>query len=104
MGIEEIAQGKYILWGANWSLYTAKVRPYLIKKGIDYVELNPSHPHFHDSIVPRIGHITVPVVEATDGELCGRLHRNHRTLRTALSGKFHDPRRQGARGAGLVDP
>lgn len=67
MGIEEIAQGNYILWGANWSLYTAKVRPYLIKKGLDYVELNPSHPHFHDSIVPRIGHITVPVVEATDG-------------------------------------
>jgi glutathione S-transferase len=65
--IEEIAQGNYILWGDNWSLYTAKVRPYLIKKGIDYVELNPSHPHFHDSIVPRIGHITVPVVEATDG-------------------------------------
>ena len=67
MNIEEIAQGNYILWGANWSLYTAKVRPYLIKKGIDYVELNPSHPHFHESIVPRIGHITVPVVEATNG-------------------------------------
>ena len=67
MNIEEIAQGKYILWGANWSLYTAKVRPYLIKKGIDYVELNPSHPHFHDSIVPQVGHITVPVVEANDG-------------------------------------
>jgi glutathione S-transferase len=67
MDIKELAQGKYVLWGANWSLYTAKVRPYLIKKGIDYIELNPSHPHFHDSIVPRIGHITVPVVEAPDG-------------------------------------
>ena len=31
----EIAGDKYILWGASWSLYTAKVRPYLIKKGID---------------------------------------------------------------------
>ena len=35
--IKDIAGGKYVLWGASWSLYTAKVRPYLIKKGIDYV-------------------------------------------------------------------
>jgi glutathione S-transferase len=67
--IEELAQGRYILWGANWSLYTGKVRPYLIKKGIDYIELNPSHPHFHDTVVPQIGHITVPVVEAPDGTI-----------------------------------
>ena len=32
--IKEIAGDKYVLWGANWSLYTAKVRPYLIKKGV----------------------------------------------------------------------
>lgn len=67
MQIGELAQGRHILWGANWSLYTGKVRPYLIKKGIDYVELNPSHPHFHDAVVPQIGHITVPVMEASDG-------------------------------------
>ena len=67
--IKEIAGGKYILWGANWSLYTAKVRPYLIKKGIPYVELNPSHPHYKKSIVPRIGHFTVPVLEANDGAI-----------------------------------
>ena len=33
--IKEIAGDRYVLWGASWSLYTAKVRPYLIKKGID---------------------------------------------------------------------
>ena len=54
--IKEIAGEKHILWGVNWSLYTAKVRPYLIKKGIEYVELNPSHPHFKDTILPHIGH------------------------------------------------
>ena len=69
MNIEELAQGKYVLWGANWSLYTAKVRPYLIKKGIDYIELNPSHPHFEASVVSQIGHITVPVLEAPDGSI-----------------------------------
>ncbi len=33
--IKEIAGDRFVLWGANWSLYTAKVRPYLIKKGIE---------------------------------------------------------------------
>jgi hypothetical protein len=28
--------------GEPIGLYTAKVRPYLIKKGVEYVELNPS--------------------------------------------------------------
>ncbi len=37
----ELAGDKYILWGASWSLYTAKVRPFLIKKGIEFLELNP---------------------------------------------------------------
>ena len=69
MDITELANGRLILWGANWSLYSAKVRPYLIKKGIDYVELNPSHPHFHQQVVPRIGHITIPVLEAPDGQI-----------------------------------
>jgi glutathione S-transferase len=65
----EIAGDKYILWGASWSLYTAKVRPYLIKKGIDYVEINPSHPEYNDRIVPAIGYFTVPVLETPDGEI-----------------------------------
>jgi glutathione S-transferase len=69
MDITDLAGDRLILWGANWSLYSAKVRPYLIKKGIDFVELNPSHPHFHQQVVPRIGHITVPVLEAPDGHI-----------------------------------
>jgi len=67
--IKEIAGDRFVLWGANWSLYTAKVRPYLIKKGIEYVELNPSHPHFNESVLPRIGHFTVPVLESPDGDV-----------------------------------
>ena len=67
--IKDIAGDRFVLWGANWSLYTAKVRPYLIKKGIEYVELNPSHPHFNESVLPQIGYFTVPVLESPDGDL-----------------------------------
>jgi glutathione S-transferase len=65
----EIAGDKYILWGASWSLYTSKVRPYLIKKGIDYVEINPSHPEYNSRIIPAVGYFTVPVLETPDGEI-----------------------------------
>ena len=65
----EIAGDKYILWGASWSLYTAKVRPYLIKKRVDYVEINPSHPHYNDTIIKKIP-IEVPIlVDPTVGNL-----------------------------------
>jgi glutathione S-transferase len=67
--IKDIAGDRFVLWGANWSLYTAKVRPYLIKKGIEYVELNPSHPHFDERVLPQIGHFTVPVLESPDGDV-----------------------------------
>jgi glutathione S-transferase len=65
----EIAGDKYILWGASWSLYTAKVRPYLIKKGVDYVEINPSHLHYKDTIIKNVGYFTVPVLETPEGEI-----------------------------------
>jgi glutathione S-transferase len=67
--IKEIAGDKYVLWGANWSLYTAKVRPYLIKKRIEYVELSPSHPHWSDHVLPAVGYFTVPVLETPDGDI-----------------------------------
>ena len=67
--IKDIAGNKYILWGANWSLYTAKVRPFLIKKGIDYVEINPSHPRYEETIMQKVGYFTVPVLETPDGEI-----------------------------------
>lgn len=67
--IKEIAGDKYVLWGANWSLYTAKVRPYLIKKGVEYVEIGPSHPHWNDHVLPTVGYFTVPVLETPDGDI-----------------------------------
>jgi glutathione S-transferase len=67
--VREIAGDKFVLWGANWSLYTAKVRPYLIKKGIEYVEINPSHPHYNEKVLTAVGHFTVPVLETPDGDI-----------------------------------
>ncbi len=43
------------LWGPTSSLYSGKTRAYLIKKGIPFRALNPSHPRYMSEIVPRIG-------------------------------------------------
>jgi glutathione S-transferase len=57
----------YTLWGAAHSLYTGKVRSYLIKKGLAYRELYPSHPDFQARILPVVKAMVVPVLEAPDG-------------------------------------
>jgi glutathione S-transferase len=41
----------------------------LIKKGIEYVEINPSHPHYDEKILTRVGHFTVPVLETPNGDI-----------------------------------
>ncbi len=67
--IKDIAGNKYILWGASWSLYTSKIRSYLIKKGVDYVEICPSHPRYEETIMKKVGYFTVPVLETPDGDV-----------------------------------
>jgi glutathione S-transferase len=69
LNIQDIAGNKYILWGASWSLYTSKLRSYLIKKGVDYVEINPSHPRYEETIMKKVGYFTVPVLETPDGDI-----------------------------------
>jgi glutathione S-transferase len=59
----------YTLWGGPLSLYSGKTRSYLIKKGIPYRELHASHPDFVRRIVPAVGLVVVPVLEAPDGTL-----------------------------------
>jgi len=83
----EIAGDKYILWGASWSLYTAKVRPYLIKKGIDYVEINPSHPDYGSTIMETVGYFTVPVLETPDGDVIA----DSTEIMEYLEPRFPDP-------------
>lgn len=63
------AHGPLILWGTPHSLYTGKVRSYLIKKGLRFTESMPLQPRFQAEIVTAIGHFVVPVVETSDGAL-----------------------------------
>ena len=67
--LNELAQGKYILWGAHCGLYPGKTRANLIKKGIDYIEINSSHPYYVEVIQPKIGYFVVPVLQTPAGDL-----------------------------------
>ncbi len=58
---------KIIMWGAPGSLWSGRVRAYLIKKGIEYEEAYPSHPRFQKEIAPLVGYFAIPVSELEDG-------------------------------------
>lgn len=57
------------LWQTPHSLYSGKVRSYLIKKRIAFREATPSDPRFADEVLPRVGHNVIPVLESADGEV-----------------------------------
>jgi glutathione S-transferase len=59
----------YVLYGTPHSLYTGKVRSYLRKKGLPFVERCPSDPDFRKRIIPSLRHVVVPVVETPDGRM-----------------------------------
>lgn len=62
-------RGVYTLWGTPHSLYTGKVRSYLIKKQVPFTELMASDRRFLSEIVPAVGHMVIPVAESPEGEL-----------------------------------
>ncbi len=64
-----LATGVYTLWGTAHSFYTGKIRSYLVKKGVAFRELYPTHPQFQARIVPAIGMLVVPVLETPDGQI-----------------------------------
>jgi glutathione S-transferase len=59
----------YTLWGTPHSLYTGKIRSYLIKKGLPFRELCPPHPRFRAEIKPAIRLKVAPVLETPDGQI-----------------------------------
>ncbi|MCB2057848.1 MAG: glutathione S-transferase [Novosphingobium sp.] len=59
----------YTLWGTPHSLYTGKLRSYLIKKRISFAERLPNDPRFASEVVPGIGHFVIPVLSTPDGAL-----------------------------------
>ena len=61
--------GVYTLWGTAHSYYTGKIRSYLIKKGVAFRELYPTHPRFQSVVVPAVGLMVVPILETPDGQI-----------------------------------
>ncbi|CAN1526975.1 Gst Glutathione S-transferase [Caulobacteraceae bacterium] len=59
----------YTIWGTPHSLYTGKIRSYLIKKGIAYEEIMASDPNFVGDIIRQVGLKVIPVMRAPDGEI-----------------------------------
>ncbi len=59
----------YIMWGSAHSLYSGKLRSYLIKKGVPYQERNPSDPEFATRVLPAVGHMVIPILETPSGEI-----------------------------------
>lgn len=59
----------YLLWGTPHSLYTGKVRSYLIKKGLLFEERMPHDARCREVIQPRVRLKVVPIVETPEGEV-----------------------------------
>jgi glutathione S-transferase len=64
-----MSEGRYILWGTPHSLFTGKVRSYLLKKQVPFTELLASDARFLGEVVPKVGHMVIPVIETPEGEL-----------------------------------
>lgn len=59
----------YVMYGAGFSLYSGKLRSYLRKKGIAYVEKSPSILTYKRFIVPRTGVRFIPVLHTPQDEV-----------------------------------
>lgn len=77
----------HVLWGGALSLYTGKVRSYLIKKRIPYREYFPNQPAYWTKIIPALGFVVVPVLEAPDGSI----YQDTSDIIEYLEGKFPEP-------------
>lgn len=58
-----------IFYGCPVSLYSGKVRSYLRKADISYVERLQSHPEYLQRIMPTVGRFVIPVIETKGGDI-----------------------------------
>ncbi|MEI7513905.1 MAG: glutathione S-transferase family protein [Betaproteobacteria bacterium] len=58
-----------ILYGAPVGLWTGKIRSYLRKQGIAYVERLPTDPLFQSEVMPKVKRFINPVIRCADGTL-----------------------------------
>ncbi|SER15196.1 Glutathione S-transferase [Solimonas aquatica] len=59
----------YTLWGGALSLYSGKVRAYLIKKGLRYREFYAGHPEFRSRVLPLVRLGVTPILETPQNEV-----------------------------------
>lgn len=59
----------YQLYGMPASLYMAKVRSYLIKQQIPFVERAVGDPYYSQAIQPAVGRMIMPVLETPGGDI-----------------------------------
>ncbi|MGB0905945.1 MAG: glutathione S-transferase family protein [Maricaulaceae bacterium] len=57
------------LYGVKISMFTGKVRSYLIKQAIPFSEVAPVSEHFSKVVLPQLGRQIIPVIETEDGTL-----------------------------------
>lgn len=61
---------KITLYGAPHSLYTGRVRSYLIKAGIAYREMAPNTTHYLSKVLPKAGgRFGMPTIEIENGDV-----------------------------------
>jgi len=59
----------YILYGSPMSWASAKVRSYMRKQCIQFVELAPGNPRYAEKILPAVTRQIMPVLETPDGTI-----------------------------------
>ncbi|MSZ81189.1 MAG: glutathione S-transferase, partial [Actinobacteria bacterium] len=59
----------HILYGGPVSLYTGKVRSYLRKNNINFVEVHPNSERYLKHVVPTVGRWIMPCLETPDGRI-----------------------------------
>ena len=57
------------LYGVKISMFTGKLRSYLIKQNIAFTEVAPVSEHFSNAVLPQLGRRIIPVIEMQDGTL-----------------------------------
>ena len=69
-GLERKVMDEYKLYGSPMSLYTGRVRSYLIKNRIPYVEEPHATSHYHEVVLPKAGgRRGIPTIEFPDGRV-----------------------------------
>lgn len=60
----------YVHWSTYASLYSAKTRCYMIKKGLNFTETTPGANHrWKEVIKPKLGFFAIPVLETPNGDI-----------------------------------